>query len=129
MKTKRTSTRSKTSVREQLLPFRDLIDRTSMIEYDKNNPICIVSQAHFDWALEQNPSFIFRVFTNNKDVTGLPANVDVPVFDWISHDTPNAAASYIRKKLQATCMIANTTLVYIGAEYARSASTRIRIDG
>lgn len=129
-RTRTTSTKNKESlVREQLLPFRDLMGLSGRIEYDKSNPICIVTQPYLDWALDQNPSFIFRIFNNKEDVTGLPGNVDVPVFDWISHDTYKSAASYIRKKMQATCMIANHTLVYIGAEYARSASTRIRIDG
>lgn len=127
--TKRTSPRNNLIVREQLLPFRDLMGLSGRIEYDKSNPVCIVSQDYLSWAFDQNPSFIFRIFKNYNDVTDIPRNVDVPVFDWISHDTTTAAASYIRKKLQSTCMIANKTLVYIGAEYARSASTRIRIDG
>lgn len=127
MKTKKTTSRSNLRFgREQLLPFRDLMDPISRIEYDKLHPVMIISPDNLDWALEQNPSFIFRVVKNPTEIT--KTNCDVPIFDWVASINQDAAARYIYQKLQDTCMISNYLLIYTGAEYARSASSRIRIN-
>lgn len=127
MKRKKTTSRSNLLFgREQLLPFRDLRDPIHRIEYDRHNPIMIISPDQLDWALTQNPSFIFRVVNRPEEIT--KTNCDVPIFDWVSSYNQDTAARYIYQKLQDTCMIANYLLIYTGAEYARSASSRIRIN-
>lgn len=128
--TRMKKTSNKTNLlREPVLPFCDLTANAHKIYYDACTPICIVDADNFDWALTQNPCFIFRIHGDSKDVTSIKTNINVPVFDWITLGTIESAARYICKKLEDTCMIADTTLVYVGADYARSASTRIRING
>lgn len=126
MKKRTRTTTSNTDGREQLLPFRDLTDKVFRIEYDKYNPVVIITEENFDWALQQNPSFIFRIFSQSNQIK--PIKCSVPVFDWVTLHGAETAARYICQKLKETCMISNYLLVYTGADYARTTCTRIRIN-